>query len=129
MILASDDVWRLGAGRVRVRFEAAASGSLRLETPAGSVHVRAPGDYRVSVIDRRDGLVTELIVIEGSGDLANEQGAMPAAAGERVAARAFSPPGFPQRSGFQNNEQFDLWVAARLDATTPTPTAEYLPPD
>jgi len=128
--VVGEDMVRLAVGSLRLSVLVTLTGQgarFRVETPAGVVHVREPGEYRVDVRDDAEGLVTELAVGAGLADLASGAGAVAVRAGERAVAGGFGAPAAaePDRTPA---DSFDRWVDALLGSSAPTASAAYLPP-
>jgi hypothetical protein len=130
--LQSDELLRLIDGRLRLtiagRGADARSASLvyRVDSPAGSVRITQPGDYRVSMLRRGDEVQLELAVIRGAGEIFTDEGATMVRAGERAYASAGLAPSYAYTHNSANWDAFDRWSESRRDTRSGVST-QYLP--
>jgi hypothetical protein len=123
----SDDLLRLLAGRVRLAVAGAdAAVNYRVDSPAATVTIMAPGEYRVAIGSSGD---VELAVLRGAADLRNAYGATTVRAGERAFARGASAPSYPYAYNSAYWDAFDRWSEARRDARVGVASSPYLPPE
>ena len=128
--VVGEDVVRLAVGSLRLSVLVTLTGQgarFRVETPAGVVHVREPGEYRVDVRDEAEGLVTEVSVSAGVADLATGGGTVTVRGGERTVAGGFGAPAAAEPDSTPA-DAFDRWVDALVGTSVPTASAAYLPP-
>src|SRR5438067_4773563 len=73
--LQSDDLSRLMDGRVRVSMpRAARTTPYRIDSPAGSVRISEPGEYRLTLVHGTDERQLELAVVRGMADIVTDEG-------------------------------------------------------
>jgi hypothetical protein len=107
----------------------ASAARYQIDTPVASARTDGPGEYRVAVLNGRNGVETELAVLRGTASLATERGAVPVRAGERSVARDADAPTYPQTFNSARFDDFDRWAAARHDERTGRVSPNYLPQD
>ena len=123
----SDELLRLIDGRVRVNIPGPArSMSYRIDSPAGSVRIAQPGDYRVSMLRGDRDTQVELAVVRGAGEVFTDQGSTPVRAGERAYASAGLAPSYPYTYNSATWDDFDRWSETRR-AVRLGVSAQYLP--
>jgi hypothetical protein len=131
--LQSGSHFRLFAGYATlVVTESADRGSpFRVDTPAASVLVDGPGEYRVAVLADSAGApaVTELAVVRGSARLESASGNVFVRTGERALAREAEPPSPGEPFNSARWSAFDRWVADRRSGRETSRSASYLPPE
>src|SRR3954468_13938695 len=123
----SDDLLRLLDGRVRLSIPRSANEvSYRVDSPAGSVRLDQPGDYRIAMLrgDRETQL--ELAVVRGSGEIFTDQGSTPVRAGQRAYASAGLAPSYAYAYNSASWDEFDRWAETRHDVALGVST-QYLP--
>jgi ferric-dicitrate binding protein FerR (iron transport regulator) len=118
--LQADDLLRLIDGRLRLTIAGsgeARSASLvyRVDSPAGSVRITQPGDYRVSMLRRGEEVQLEIAVLRGAGELFTDEGTTPVRAGERAYASAGLAPSYAYTYNSANWDAFDRWSESRRD--------------
>jgi len=139
-----DQVWHLSTGQValivsnRLATDDVASNrdsgadrgaEYQIDTPAGSVVTRDPGEYRVSLRSAHAEEFVELTVIRGTASLLGDSGSMTARTGERTISRLGTAPSYPEVVRASSMGAFSRWVTARRDARLRRPqAARYLPP-
>ena len=125
--LSAPNALRLLGGQVRlVVREGAGDRATRIDSPNATILPAESGDYRVAVSVGPRGDETVLVVFEGSAELSTERGSSRVSAGERSTAYGVERPTYPARASTYTDE-FDRWVAARLDVQQPTASASYVP--
>jgi hypothetical protein len=107
------DLLSVTAGRVLVIRPTAASGPLRLDTPAASLLLAPAGEYRVEL----DGDVTTLGVVRGHADVQTGMGDQAVEAGQQLALRDGLAPEAPRRFNAAGYDSFAEW--ARTPSTAP----------
>jgi ferric-dicitrate binding protein FerR (iron transport regulator) len=123
----SDDLLRLIDGRVRVNIPGPArTVSYRIDSPAGSVRIAQPGEYRVAILHGEREIQIELAVVRGAGEVFTDQGETPVRAGERAYASAGLAPSYPYAFNSATWDDFDRWAEARRDVQLGA-SAQYLP--
>jgi hypothetical protein len=125
---------RLASGRVMLFVsgagnQASSAARYQIDTPVASARADGPGEYRIAVVNGRNGLEAELAVLRGTGSLATERGAGPVRAGERSIARDAEAPSYPQGFNSARFDAFDQWAMARRDERIGSVSPQYLPPD
>jgi len=127
--MQSDELMRLIDGRLRLNMVGPARNvTFRIDSPAGSVRVRQPGEYRVSMLRRQEELQIELAVIRGSGEIFTDEGTTEVRAGERAYASAGLIPSYAYTYNSANWDAFDRW-AESLRSTRLGTSSQYLPED
>lgn len=123
----SDALVRLLAGRVRLAIPGSRNEvEYRIDAPAASVSIEAPGEYRVSVQRTAPEPEVELEVLRGSAELVNDEGRTPLRAGQRATARAHLAPSYAYAFNSASWDAFDRWSEARRDQRLGVST-QYLP--
>jgi Family of unknown function (DUF6600)/FecR protein len=123
----SDELVRLLAGRIRLSIPGPERQvNYRVDAPAGSVTIDAPGEYRVSMLHPDRDAEVELMVLRGAAELANDQGRTPLRAGQRALARGNAAPSYAYAFNSASWDAFDRWSEARRDQRLGVST-QYLP--
>ncbi|MEN3337217.1 MAG: hypothetical protein V7647_893 [Acidobacteriota bacterium] len=123
----SDDLVRLLAGRIRLSIPGPDRRvSYRVDAPAASVNIDAPGEYRISVEGAGSDPEVELEVLRGAAELVNDRGRTPLRAGQRAAARGDLAPSYASPFNSASWDAFDRWSEARRDQRLGIST-QYLP--
>jgi hypothetical protein len=102
----SPDLLALTAGRVLVTRPASSSAALRLDTPAGSLHLAAGGEYRIEVDDAR----TTVGVVRGRVDIQTGMGDQLVAPGQQVSLRDGVAPESPRPFNAAGYDSFVQWA-------------------
>src|SRR5262245_2983087 len=133
----SDDLMRLIDGRVRLnilgvaeaRDDASRTVAYRVDSPAGSVRITQPVEYRVALLHDANETQLELAVIRGAAEISTDQGATSVHAGERAYASAGLMPSYTYAYNSATMDGFDRWSEARRDVNlgVSTQSAQYLP--
>ena len=128
--IQSDDLVRLIEGRLRLNISGPARGvTYRVDSPAGSVRITQPGEYRVAILrsgENNAETQVELAVLRGSGEIFTDQGTTPVRAGERAYASAGLAPSYAYAYNSANWDGFDRWSESRRDTRLGIST-QYLP--
>jgi hypothetical protein len=125
----SDELVRLLDGRVRLMVAGPSREvSYRVDAPAAWVHIKEPGDYRISIVRAERGPEVELAVLRGAADLVNENGRSGLRAGERAFAHAAAAPSAPYVVNSAAWDAFDRWSEERRDQRLGA-SSQYLPSD
>ena len=132
--LQSDDLLRLIDGRLRLQIAGLADGTAarsarivyRVDSPAGSVRITQPGEYRVAMLRRGEEAQLELAVLRGAGEIFTDEGTTAVRAGERAYASAGLAPSYAYAYNSANWDAFDRWSESRRDARLGV-SAQYLP--
>jgi hypothetical protein len=125
----SDELLRLIDGRVRLNIAGPARVvAYRIDSPAGSVRIAQPGEYRVSLLRGLEETQLELAVLRGGAEIFTDQGSTPVRAGERAYASAGLAPSYAYAYNSATWDAFDRWSEARRDARLGV-SAQYLPED
>jgi FecR protein len=131
----SDDLVRLIEGRVRVDiargFDAATGRSgraiaYRVDSPAGSVRITQPGEYRIALLHDADETQLELAVARGAADIFTDRGETPVRAGERAYASQGLAPSYPYAYNSAAIDAFDRWSEQPRDVRLGV-SQQYLP--
>ncbi len=128
----SDDLVRLADGRLRVSVvRAAQQVSYRVDSPAGSVRILQPGDYRVALLHSAQDTQLEFAVTSGAGEIFTDQGTTPVRAGERAYASAGLLPSYAYAYNSANPDDFDRWVEMQHETVyaATSQSQQYLPQD
>jgi hypothetical protein len=128
----SDALVRLNDGRVRVFVvRAALEVSYRIDSPAASVRIFQPGDYRVALLHGTGDTQLEFDVASGAGEIFTDQGSTPVRAGERAYASAGLLPSYAYAFNSANADDFDRWVELQHQTVyaSTSQSDQYLPPD
>ncbi|MGH9146960.1 MAG: DUF6600 domain-containing protein, partial [Vicinamibacterales bacterium] len=135
---------RLGTGGLTFEVSAGRgipSGVLyEVDTPAASVAVNTPGEYRILAQEDRartvgvpganDPTVTTVEVVRGSVGLTSDIGRTDLRAGEQSIVRNGEPPGFPVRFNSAQWTPFNHWIELRRsDRRDVSASRPYLPQD
>jgi hypothetical protein len=126
----SDDLARLIEGRLRLNIAGPArSVAYRIDSPAGSVRISQPGEYRIALVrGDKEETQLELAVLRGAGEVFTDLGATPVRAGERAYASAGLAPSYAYSYNSANWDAFDRWSETRRDVRLGV-SAQYLPSD
>jgi hypothetical protein len=154
--IQSDELVRLIDGRLRLNIAAGDTAQgvagravvYRIDSPAGSVRITMPGEYRIALLrpsllresgrpePSREGTAArvggqtetqlELAVLRGSGEVFTDEGSTPVRAGERAYASAGLAPSYPYAFNSANWDAFDRWSESRRDTRLGVST-QYLP--
>ena len=126
----SDALLRLLDGRVRltVARTMAAGVTYQVDSPAGSVRIAQPGEYRIALLHDQDETQLELAVVRGAADIFTEQGSTSLGAGERAYSSAGLAPSYPYAFNSAEWDSFDQWSEARQPERL-SASAQYLPAD
>src|SRR3954469_18368282 len=123
----SDQLVRLLTGRIRLSIPGPdRQVNYRVDAPAGSVNIDAPGEYRVSMLHPDRDAEMELMVLRGAAELVNDQGRTPLGAGQRALARGDAAPSYAYAFNSASWDAFDRWSEARRDQRLGVST-QYLP--
>lgn len=127
------DLLRLLQGRIMLVAAGATDPSrlvrYQVDTPAASVQVNRPGEYRVAILGNATTPETELAVMHGEATLASQLGSLSVRAGERSLVREGVRPSAPQYFNSARWDAFDRWSQDRQEARTGRRSAQYLPQD
>lgn len=133
----SDELVRLIDGRVRLtilgvaeaRNDASRTVAYRVDSPAGSVRISEPGEYRVAMLHDGTETQVELAVIRGTAEVFTDQGTTAVRAGERAYASAGLAPSYTYAYNSASMDGFDRWSEARHDVSlgVSSESAQYLP--
>ena len=127
--LQADDLVRLIDGRIRVNMAGRSRAvSYRIDSPAGSVRILQPGEYRISMLRRQEETQLEFAVLRGGGEIFTDQGVTAVRAGERAYASAGLAPSYAYSYNSANMDAFDRWSESRRD-TRIGASSQYLPED
>lgn len=125
----SDDLARLIEGRLRLNIPGPARPvAYRIDSPAGSVRLSQPGEYRIALVRGERETQLELAVLRGSGEVFTDLGATPVRAGERAYASAGLAPSYAYAYNSATWDAFDRWSETRRDVRLGV-SAQYLPSD
>jgi hypothetical protein len=125
----SDDLVRLIDGRLRLNIVGPArTVAYRVDSPAGSVRITQPGEYRIALLHGENETQVELAVLRGGGEVFTDQGSTPVRAGERAYASAGLAPSYPYSYNSATWDAFDRWSENRRDVRLGV-SAQYLPSD
>lgn len=127
---------RLTAGRTILAVSGSAAPAqamrYRVDTPAASVGLDGPGEFRIAALADGNLEQTELAVIRGSATFATDGGSIQLLSGERSMAFDNREPSRPQAFNSARFDDFDRWYAGRRSArANPVATAsgQNLPAD
>jgi hypothetical protein len=126
----SDTLLRLLAGRATLVASSISGGfTYQIDTPAASLQLDAPGEYRAAVLtDPATGLTTtELEVVRGSGRVNWAGESLLVRTGERSAIREGEAAAFPRSFNSARWTPFDRWVRDRQSARLAGRSGAYLP--
>jgi len=123
----SDDLLRLIDGRLRIAIIGPSREvAYRIDSPAGSVNITQPGDYRLTLLHGQRETQLELAVLRGAADLFTPEGTTPVRAGQRAYASAGLAPSLTYAFNSATWDEFDRWTEARR-GTQLSASAQYLP--
>jgi hypothetical protein len=125
--IQSDELARLIDGRMRLAM-AGRGLTYRIDSPAGSVRIAQPGEFKLSMLHGDNETQLELAVIRGTAEIFTDQGSTSVRAGERAYASAGLAPSYAYSYNSANFDAFDQWSEARRD-TRLGASAQYLPED
>ena len=95
---------------------------------AGSVWIKAAGDYRIGLSDTRSGdMELGVTVLRGSAELRNTHGMTLVRAGTYAAVTASTAPSLPLVSNSAQWDEFDRWVEDQRDGRYGVESVRYLP--
>ena len=125
--LQSDELLRLIDGRLRLTIAGPARVvTYRIDSPAGSIRIAQPGEYRIALLRGEKETQLELAVLRGSGQIFTDEGETVVRAGERAYASAGLAPSYAYAYNSANWDAFDRWSEARRDTRLGV-SAQYLP--
>jgi len=110
----------LAAGRGGSQLEL----DFQVDTPAGSVRLLMPGQYRISLFS---GPEVEVAVVRGEAALATSRASTQARSGERVYAREGEVPSSPMAFNSARWDGFEVWSDQQRRAEVGYESARYLP--
>jgi hypothetical protein len=125
--IQSEELARLIDGRVRLAM-AGRGLTYRIDSPAGSVRIAQPGEFKLSMLHGDNETQLELAVIRGAAEIFTDQGSTSVRAGERAYASAGLAPSYAYSYNSANFDAFDQWAEGRRDARLGA-SAQYLPED
>ncbi len=115
-------------GRLRLTIPRESPARFIVDTPAGTVRVDEPGEYRVALLGTTYGQV-ELTVVRGAAELEGMRDRVRLTAGERSLAWTDDEPTRPERVNVARLDEFDRWSASQREERTAGYSSRYLPPD
>ena len=129
--MLSDDLVRLGDGRIRLAIQRAPQVSYRVDSAAGSVRITEAGEYRIALIPGDRETQLELAVVRGAAEIFTEQGATPVHSGERAYASAGLMPSYAYAYNSANLDEFDRWSEMQRGTVyaASSQSSQYLPAD
>jgi hypothetical protein len=116
------DLLTFPAGRLIVTTPRLGSGSLRVDTPAGSLRLAVPGDYRLTA----EGEVTTVGVVHGQADVSHMDRDVTILAGQTLTFRDGLAPGTPTAFNTAGLDTFALWASEPVAARDRSPSLAYL---
>jgi hypothetical protein len=123
----SDDLLRLIDGRIRLNLAGPSRQvDYRIDSPAGSVRITQPGEYRVALLHAERETQLELAVLRGAAEISTDQGTTAVRAGERAYASEGLAPSYPYAFNSANWDAFDQWSESRRDGRLGV-SSQYLP--
>lgn len=123
----SDELVRLIDGRLRLSIAGPArTVAYRVDSPAGSVRIAQPGEYRIALLHGQNETQLELAVLRGGGEIFTDEGTTPVRAGERAYASAGLAPSYTYAYNSATWDAFDRWSESRRDTRLGLST-QYLP--
>jgi hypothetical protein len=127
----SDELVRLGDGRIRLAVQRAYQVNYRVDSPVGSVRITQPGEYRVAIIHGDREAQLELSVIRGAGEIFTEQGTTLVRSGERANSSAGLIPSHAYAYNSAYMDEFDRWSEMQRGTvyTATSESSQYLPSD
>src|SRR5262245_47921939 len=127
----SDELVRLGEGRIRLAVQRAPQVSYRVDSAVGSVRITQPGEYRVAIVRNDSETQIELAVVRGAAEIFTEQGSTPVRSGERAYASAGLMPSYAYSYNSANMDEFDRWSEMQRGTvyTATSESSQYLPAD
>ena len=125
--IQSDELARLLEGRMRLAM-AGRGLTYRIDSPAGSVRIAQPGEFKLSMLHAENETQLELAVIRGAAEIFTDQGSTIVRAGERANASAGLAPSYAYAYNSATFDAFDQWAEARRDTRLGV-SAQYLPED
>ena len=125
--IQSDELVRLIDGRMRLAMVGRGL-TYRIDSPAGSVRIAQPGEFKLSMLHGDNETQLELAVIRGTAEIFTDQGSTSVRAGERAYASAGLAPSYAYSYNSANFDAFDQWAEARRDTRLGV-SAQYLPED
>ena len=97
----------------------------RVDTPAGSVSIDAPGEYRISASAQP--AATTLQVVRGTANLLSDNGGTTLRTGEQSTVRIGELPSFPARFNSARLDAFAQWIETRRNGLIVSVSQSYLP--
>jgi hypothetical protein len=127
----SDELVRLGDGRIRVAIQRAYQVNYRVDSPVGSVRIMQPGEYRIAIVQGDRETQLELSVIRGAGEIFTEQGTTLVRSGERANSSAGLIPSHAYAYNSASMDEFDRWSEMQRGTVyaASSESAQYLPAD
>ena len=123
--LQSEGLFRLMAGRLVV--VGSGSTALQVDTPAGTVFINEPGEYRIGLIDDEGRPTLELAVVRGRAEIASDVERLTVETGERAWARVGEAPSYPVAFNSAQSDAFYDWASDRAGSRRGTTSAQYVP--
>ena len=129
--ILSEELVRLGDGRIRVSVQRAQQVNYRVDSAVGSVRITQPGEYRVALVRGERETQLEFAVIRGGGEIFTDQGSTPVRSGERAYASAGLMPSYAYAFNSANTDEFDRWAEMQRGTVyaATSDSSQYLPSD
>jgi Family of unknown function (DUF6600)/FecR protein len=127
----SDELVRLGDGRIRLAIQRAQEVRYRVDSAVGSVRITQPGEYRLAILHTPQETQLEFAVVRGAGEIFTEQGTTAVRSGERAYSSAGLAPSYAYTYNSANMDDFDRWAEMQRGTvyTASSDSSQYLPSD
>ena len=127
----SEELVRLGDGRIRLSVQRAQQVSYRVDSAVGSVRITQPGEYRIALIQAERETQLEFAVIRGGGEIVTDQGSTPVRSGERAYASQGLLPSYAYAFNSATLDEFDRWAEMQRGTVyaATSESSQYLPSD
>jgi hypothetical protein len=127
----SDELVRLGDGRIRLSVQRAQQVRYRVDSAIGSARITEPGEYRLAILHTPQETQLEFAVIRGAGEIFTEQGTTAVRSGERAYASAGLAPSYAYTYNSANMDEFDRWSEMQRGTVyaASSESSQHLPAD
>ena len=124
--LQSEGLFRLMAGRLVV--VGSGSTALQVDTPAGTVFINEPGEYRIGLLDDNGRPTLDLAIVRGRAEIATDVERLTVETGQRAWARVGEAPSYPVAFNSAESDAFYDWAFDRAGSRRgSTTSAQYVP--
>jgi hypothetical protein len=129
--MLSDELVRLGDGRIRLSVQRAQQVNYRVDSAVGSVRVLQSGEYRLAILHTAQEVQLEFAVVRGAGEIFTDLGTTAVRAGERAYSSAGLAPSYAYTYNSAALDEFDRWAEMQTGTVyaASSESSQYLPAD